>query len=206
MEAKTPRMKSDELPGLHRPPDQNIIYEQIYISTSALPAFTIIHVAISLTAIASGFIVLIGMIADRPLDGWTAFFLATTALTSVTGFGFPIKGMTPGIALGMISLVVLATAIYPRYPRHLAGIWRRVYVIGAVFALYLNFFVLVVQSFQKVTALHSLAPKQTEPPFLAAQVVSMVAFIALGTLAVKRFRADPFGVAWPRFLLPGDQS
>jgi hypothetical protein len=135
------------------------------------------------------------MIADRRLDGWTAFFLATTALTSVTGFGFPIQGMTPGVAFGIISLVVLAPVIYARYPRHLDGNWRRVYVIGAVFAFYLNFVVLIVQSFQKVPALHALAPKQTEPPFLAAQVVTMVAFIVLGTLAAKKFRAEPLGVA-----------
>jgi hypothetical protein len=163
----------------------------VLIPTSALPTFTIIHVAISLAAIASGFVVLFGMIADRRLDGWTAFFLANTVATSATGFGFPITGMTPGIAIGIISLVLLAAVIYARYPRHLAGGWRRVYVIGAVFAFYLNFVVLIVQSFQKVPVLHALAPKQTEPPFLVAQIVSLVAFLVLGALAVRRFRAEP---------------
>lgn len=158
------------------------------LPSSFLPTFTIIHVAISLAAIASGFVVLFGMIANKRLDGWTAFFLATTVLTSVTGFGFPIKGMTPGIAFGIISLVVLAPVIYARYSRHLAGVWRRVYVIGAVFAFYLNFVVLIVQSCQKVPTLHALAPNQSEPPFLAAQLISLVAFLVLGTLAVRRFR------------------
>jgi hypothetical protein len=162
---------------------------KVLIPTSFLPTFTIIHVAISLAAIASGFVVLFGMIANKRLEGWTAFFLATTVLTSVTGFGFPIKGMTPGI----ISLIVLAAVIYARYPRDLVGIWRWVYIVGAIFAFYLNFVVLIVQSFQKLTPLHALAPNQNEPPFLAVQVVSMVAFIVLGTLAVKRFRAEPIG-------------
>lgn len=166
------------------------------IPTSALPAFTVIHVTISLAAIASGFAVLLGMIANKRLDGWTAFFLATTALTSLTGFGFPIKGMTPGIAFGIISLVVLAAVLYARYLRHLAGIWRPVYVIGAVFAFYLNFVVLIVQSFQKVPALHALAPNQNELPFLTVQVFSMVAFIVLGTLAVRRFLAQAVSLAW----------
>jgi hypothetical protein len=161
------------------------------IPTSALPAFTIVHVAISLVAIASGFAVLLGMIANKRLDGWTAFSLVTTTATSVTGFGFPIKGMTPGIAFGIISLVVLAAVIYARYGQHLAGIWRRVYVIGAVFAFYLNFVVLIVQSFQKVGVLKALAPTQSEPPFLAVQLGSLAAFIVLGTLAVKRFRESP---------------
>jgi hypothetical protein len=166
----------------------------VLIPTSTLPAFTIIHVAISLAAIASGFTVLFGMIANKRLNGWTAFFLATTVLTSVTGFGFPIKGMTPGIAFGIISLVVLAAVIYARYPRKMAGGWRKVFVIGAVFAFYLNFVVLIVQSFQKVPGLHALAPTQSEPPFVAAQVVSMVAIIVLGTFAVKRFRGVPVAV------------
>jgi len=160
----------------------------VLIPTSALPTFTIIHVAISLAAIASGFVVLFGMIANRRLDAWTAFYLATTVATSVTGFGFPIKGMTPGIAFGLISLVVLAAVIYARYPRHLAGPWRWVYIVGSVFAFYLNFVVLIIQSFQKGGVLKALAPTQSEPPFMAAQLVSLVAFIVLGTLAVKRFR------------------
>ena len=86
--------------------------------------------------------------------------------------------MTPGLAFGIISLIVLATVIYARYSRHLAGIWRLVYVLGGVFALYLNFVVLIVQSFQKVPALRALAPNQNEAPFLVVQVVSLVAFFA----------------------------
>ncbi len=160
-----------------------------------LSTYTIVHVAISLLAIASGFVVVFGLIAGRRLDLGTAFFLATTVLTSVTGFGFPIHGFTPGIGLGIVSLVVLAVALYARYGRRMAGIWRPVYVITAVVALYLNFLVLIVQSFQKVPALKALAPTQSEPPFLIAQVVAMVAFIALGFLAVTRFRERPVGVA-----------
>ncbi|OWK35812.1 hypothetical protein [Fimbriiglobus ruber] len=150
-----------------------------------------LHVAISLAAIASGFIVAFGMLTARKFDAWTAFFLATTVLTSVTGFLFPFNGITPGIIVGVISLVTLAVAIYARYARHLAGIWRRVYVISAVVSLYFNFFVLVAQSFQKVPALHDLAPTQSEPPFAITQIVTLVAFIALGWLAVVRFKDRP---------------
>ena len=100
-----------------------------------LQTFTFIHVIISLVAIGSGFVVLYGMIAGKRLEAWTAFFLATTIATSVTGFGFPITGVTPGIVLGVISLLVLAVALYARYGCHLAGVWRLVYVITAVTAL-----------------------------------------------------------------------
>jgi len=163
----------------------------VLIPSSALPAFTVLHVAISLAAIASGFVVLFGMIANRRLDGWTAFFLSTTAATSLTGFGFPIKGITPGIVFGVISLAVLAVVLFARYQRQLAGVWRPLYVIGAILVLYLNFVVLIVQSFQKIPALRALAPNQTEAPFLATQLVSLVAFLVLGTLAVRRYRREP---------------
>ena len=163
----------------------------MFIPSSALPTFTVIHVAISLVAIVSGVVVVYGLAANRRFDGWTAIFLATTIATSVTGFGFPIEGMTPGIAFGLISLVVLALAVYARYSRRLAGVWRPVYVVGATFAFYLNLVVLIVQSFQKVPALHALAPTQAEPPFLAVQLVSLGIVITLGARAVRRFRALP---------------
>jgi hypothetical protein len=148
-----------------------------------------VHVALSLVGLATGFVVIWGMFNARPLDRWTAVFLATTLLTSLTGFLFPIHGFTPGIGLGIISLPVLGLAIFARHGRHLAGPWRKVFVITAVVAQYLNFFVLIVQSFMKIPALHDLAPTQSEPPFLGVQIVSLVAFVALGAFAVKRFRA-----------------
>ncbi len=159
--------------------------------SSGLAVYTYIHVAISLVAIASGFVVLWGMLTARPLDGATVFFLATTVLTSLTGFGFPISGFTPGLAIGAVSLVVLAVSIYARYARHLVGGWRRTYVVTAVIALYFNFLVLIVQSVQKVPALKALAPTQSELPFVAAQLVALVAFVVLGTLASIRFRERP---------------
>lgn len=160
-----------------------------------MTAFTLFHVAISLLAIGSGFVALAGLISGKRLDGRTAFFLATTVATSVTGFLFPITRLTPGLVLGAISLVVLALAIYARYAGHLAGIWRPVYVVTAVVAVYLNVFVLIVQSFQKVPALHALAPTGSEPPFAIAQGLALVAFIGLGVLAVRRFREQALGVA-----------
>jgi hypothetical protein len=160
-----------------------------------LEIYTLVHVVISLVAIASGFVVVFGLISGKRLDRWTAFFLSTTVATSVTGFGFPIHGFTPGIGLGIVSLLVLAVSLFARYGRHLAGIWRRVYVVTAVMALYLNFLVLIVQSFQKVPALKALAPTQSEPPFLIAQVIAMIVFIVLGFLAAIRFRDQPVGVA-----------
>ncbi|MGP0067537.1 MAG: hypothetical protein ACLQGP_28575 [Isosphaeraceae bacterium] len=160
-----------------------------------LKTFTAIHVIISLLAIASGLVVVFGLIARKRLDSLTAFFLVTTIATSVTGFGFPIHGVTPGIVLGVISLVVLAIAVYARYVGHLAGRWRLVYVVTAVVALYLNVFVLIAQSFQKVPVLNALAPTGSEPPFAIAQAVALAAFIALGILGGKRFRTQPTPVA-----------
>jgi hypothetical protein len=149
-----------------------------------------VHVALSLVGLVTGFVVIWGMYNARPLDRWTAVFLATTLLTSLTGFLFPIHGFTPAIGLGIISLPVLGLAIFARYGRHLVGPWRKVFVITAVVAQYLNFFVLIVQSFMKIPALHDLAPTQSEPPFAIAQAVALVAFVALGILATIKFRAS----------------
>jgi hypothetical protein len=158
--------------------------------------FTTVHVVISLIGIASGLVVLYGMLAAKTgplaakrMDGWTAVFLASTVLTSVTGFGFPFHRLEPPHIVGIISLVVLTVAIVARYTMHLAGAWRRVYVITAVTALYFNVFVLVVQAFQKVAALHALAPKGNEPPFAITQLLVLVLFIVLGIKAARRFRA-----------------
>jgi hypothetical protein len=155
-----------------------------------LPAstYTLIHVILSLIGIASGLVVVAGLIGAKRLPGWTALFLATTILTSVTGFGFPNVTVTPGIVVGIISLVVLAVALAALYVFHLAGHWRWIYVASAVIALYLNSFVGVVQSFQKVAPLHAMAPTQSEPPFAIAQVLVLAIFIALGILAAIRFR------------------
>jgi hypothetical protein len=120
-------------------------------------------------------------------------FLTTTVLTSVTGFGFPFDHITPAIKLGIVSLVVLAVAIVARYALHLAGTWRRTYVICASLALYLNVFVLVVQFFEKVPALKTMAPTQKEPPFVA-QLAVLAVFVVLSILAVKRFGSEPVPV------------
>jgi hypothetical protein len=157
--------------------------------------FTLVHVIISLIAIVSGLVVLFAMIAGKSLDALTALFLTTTVLTSVTGFGFPFVHVTPGIVVGAISLLVLAIALFARYGRHLAGAWRRTYVITASIALYLNCFVLVVQSFLNVPALHSLAPTQKEPPFAIAQLVVLILFVVLTVKAAKNFRETSAGAA-----------
>ncbi len=155
------------------------------LSTSS---FTVVHVVVSLIGIFSGVIVLCGMFRSQRLHGWTALFLATTVLTSVTGFFFPFDHILPSHIVGIVSLVVLAIAILALYALHLAGPWRSIYVVSAMVALYLNVFVGVVQAFQKVPFLASLAPTQSEPPFLIAQSFVLLIFIALGSVAVRSFR------------------
>jgi len=157
----------------------------------SLETFTLLHVVISLVGILSGFVVVFGLVGGKKLDGWTAWFLTATVLTSVTGFMFPFEKLLPSHKVGIVSLVVLAVAIAARYAFHLGGAWRTIYSVGATLALYLNVFVLVVQAFLKVPALHELAPTGTEPPFLFTQLVVLAAFIVLGIFAAIRFRKAP---------------
>ncbi len=155
-----------------------------------MKTFTLVHVVISLVGILSGFIVLFGMLAGKRFNGWTGVFLATTVATSATGFFFPFHGLTPAIAVGILSLVVLAVAIVARYRRNLAGAWRKTYVVSAVLALYLNVFVLIVQAFLKIPALKNIAPTPNDPPFKLTQLVVLVTFIALGIVAAIKFRNE----------------
>jgi len=151
----------------------------------SLHLYTHLHVAISLIAIASGLLVALGMLANRALPKMTALFLLTTALTSITGFFFPWKGFTPGIKLGILSLIILLIAIIARNRR-----WRRTYVITAMIALYLNCFVLIAQLFEHIPKLHTLAPTGTEPPFKIAQTILLILFAVLTFAADKKFRLN----------------
>jgi hypothetical protein len=154
----------------------------------SVATYTFLHVLISLIGIGSGLIVMFGFLTGKRFDGLTMVFLLTTVLTSVTGFGFTFDHLLPSHKVGILSLVVLAVAIPARYVFHLAGSWRWIYVVGASIALYLNVFVLIVQGFLKVPALKALAPTQSEPPFLVAQLLVLLLFVGLTILAAKRFR------------------
>ena len=147
-----------------------------------------LHTWLSLIGLATGCVVLAGLIQSKPLDGWTSAFLLTTVLTSATGFGFPVDQLLPSHVVGVISLVVLAGAILARYVFRLAGPWRWIYVVGAMAALYLNAFVAVVQAFRKIPALNALAPTESEPPFAIVQGIVLVAFVILTVWAVRAFR------------------
>jgi len=153
--------------------------------------FLQIHVALSLIGIASGLVVLYGLLKGNPLAGWTALFLLTTTLTSVTGFALPPFDFDPARTVGVVLLVLLAAAVAARYLFGLAGASRWVYVVSAVMALYLNVFVGVVQAFRKLPFLQSLAPTQAEPPFQITQIVVLAVFIVLGVVAVVRFHPAP---------------
>jgi hypothetical protein len=154
-------------------------------------SFTELHVVISLLAMFSGLIAILGMLRAKRLEGWTIIFLVMAVLTSATGFLFPSESFGPSHLVGAISLLTLAIAIAARYGYHLEGAWRWTYAACAVLALYLDVFVGIVQAFSKLPFLEPLAPTQSEPPFVVTQIVVMVIFIVLGWRAVTRFHPGP---------------
>ena len=157
------------------------------MSTSA---FTLFHVVVSLIAIVTGIIVAVTMLGSKTTNGWTAIFLATTTLTSITGFLFPHDQVLPSHIVGAISLLVLIIAIAAFYGYRLARSWRWIYVVSALVALYLNVFVLVAQAFLKVAILNALAPTQSDPGFIVAQLIVLALFVVLGIRAVRRFHPE----------------
>ena len=158
--------------------------------SAGMLVFMLFHVGVSLIGIGSGFVVIYGLLTARRFDGWTAVFLATTILTSVTGFLFPATHFTPGHAVGILSLLVLGPALWARYRERMVGRWRSAYIICSIVAQYFNFVVLIIQLFAKAPALHELAPTQSELPFVGTQLVVLAAFIGVAIASVIRFR-DP---------------
>ena len=162
----------------------------------SLATFTMVHVIISLIGIASGIIVMFGLLGSNRMPGMTAIFLLFTILTSATGFLIPpllTEKLLPSHMVGILSLVLLAIACIALYAMKLSGAWRWIYVVTAMASLYLNVFVLVIQSFLKIPALHALAPSvpPSEPPFAVIQGIVLVFFIIVIIGAVRRFRPTP---------------
>ncbi len=159
----------------------------------SLATFTLLHVLISLVGILAGLVAMVGLLTSNTMRGWTALFLITTILTSVTGFLFPFEKLLPSHIIGILSLVLLAIACLALYGQKLAGPWRWIYVLTAMISLYLNVFVLVIQSFLKIAPLHALAPSipPSEPPFAIVQGIVLVFFVVVTIFAVKKFRPLP---------------
>jgi len=156
----------------------------------SLATFTVVHVVISLIGIISGILVLFGLFGSNRMPGMTALFLIATILTSLTGFLFPFEKLLPSHIVGIISLIMLAIACIALYVMKLSGSWRWIYTLTALIALYLNVFVLIIQSFLKIAPLHALAPSvpPSEPPFAIAQGIVLVLFVVAIIGAMRRFR------------------
>lgn len=150
-----------------------------------LQAITLIHTALSLIAIVAGIRAVAGLFSDGLPPPSARLFLTLAVLTSVTGFFFPFHRVTPAMITGVIALLVLAAALFAFYGRQLSGAWRPIYAAGLVVSLYLLVFVGVVQAFQKIAPLAALAPTQSEPPFVATQLIVLLGFIALGWRAAR---------------------
>ena len=153
-----------------------------------IPQFTTLHVLISFVGIVAGLIALPAFAGGHVLPRANVIFLWFTLLTSLTGFLFPIVAFTPALGVGIISTLILAVALWAWYGRKLAGRAGAIYAIAATIGLWLNLFVLVVQSFLKVPALNALAPNGNEPPFAAAQGSLLIAMLALGYFAFRASR------------------
>ena len=160
-----------------------------------LATFTKLHVLISVAGILTGLVVVNFMLQGEQRPRWTAAFLIATILTSVTGFMFPATTITPAAIFGYLSLAVLAVALLALYAFGLRGIWRTVYVVTAILALYLNVFVLIVQAFQKIPQLHRFAPTGGEPIFFVAQALVLACFVAIGVMALRSFHPERAALA-----------
>lgn len=152
----------------------------------SLVQFTILHVVISLIAIAAGVVFFVRLAHGRWSEQINRIFLLFTILTSVTGFMFPPKPIGPPFIFGVVSLAVLAVALFALYGRGGTGLWRTIYLGLALFAQWLDMVVLVVQSYQKIPQLNALAPTGAEPVVLATQASLLMFILYLGWRTVRR--------------------
>ncbi|MTV15033.1 MULTISPECIES: hypothetical protein [Bradyrhizobium] len=162
----------------------------------SLTMLVTVHVIVSLIAIVAGVVVMFGMLGSKQMPGLTATFLAFTILTSASGFLIPpllFEKFLPSHMIGILSLVLLSIACFALYGMKLTGSWRWIYALTASVALYLNVFVLVIQSFLKVPKLHALAPSvpPAEPPFVIVQGVVLVFFAVVIVGVIGRYRPTP---------------
>lgn len=155
---------------------------------SGIAGLTLFHVIVSLIAIAAGIVLAHGLITRKRYDRWTLIFMLTTAVTVLTGFVFPYNGFTPGIGVGIICVLIFIPTALARYRFGMAGIWRLVFIVGALALFYFNCLVFVVQSFQKIPPLNALAPTGGEPIIGVVQAVVFIAFLIVGFFSVRRFR------------------
>jgi hypothetical protein len=153
-----------------------------------LSTFTLVHTVLSLVALVTGLVVVLGLLGSHRLPGLTALYLVTSVVTTVTGFFFPTSSFMPSHGVGIVSLVMLLAAIFGRYVYHFAGAWRWIYAVGVALSVYFLVFVGIVQAFMKVPALRAMAPTQSEPPFAIAQGIVLVIFIVLTIAAARKFR------------------
>lgn len=152
-----------------------------------LTALIIIHTALSLIALAVGTSVITDLLGAQQRESLTKLFLATSVLTSATGFLFPFTQFLPSHGVAIVALLVLAVIIPARYRYQLRGAWRWIYASGAVASLYFLVFVLIAQLFTKIPALQAAAPTLSEPPFAVTQAVVFVLFAGLGIVAARKF-------------------
>ena len=172
----------------------------------SVPAFTLLHVVITLIAIVSGFVVVFGMIGSHRLPKTTSLFWTMTVLTTVTGFMFflsptQVKALTPAAATGIVATIVFVIGLLALYVKHLYGAWRWLYTGAATISLYLNVFVLITQSFGKLTFLNPAVTLKSMvgPPFgqptdfhfAIVQGVTLLIFLMLGIVTAWKFRRGP---------------
>ena len=170
-----------------------------------LTLITVVHTAISLAAIPIGAVAIAGLFRGA-YDVWTKAFLVTAVATTFTGFIFPFRGVTPAFVTGIVATIVLIAVLLALFRYRVVGAWRWIYAAGMVVSLYLLMFVAVVQAFLKIEFINRFAPTQTEPPFLVAQLVTLLVFIALTVAAGLRYRPatlpGPVGAAEAQAVAP----
>jgi hypothetical protein len=177
-------------------PESNelLLKEKMLILGINRSAFVAVHAFIGIVAIFMGFVVLFGLLNGKLSRPWNAVFLLTTLLTSASGLLFSSTKVTPGIVLGIVSLIILGIAIIALYGFHLQGLWRTSYVLSSMVPFYFNLAILFAIGFVRIPTLRQLASATDGTAFKIAEALLLVLATSVIAIAVRKFRLNPHPV------------
>jgi hypothetical protein len=152
---------------------------------------TFIDFGLELIAIGAGAMALFRLLTGLLPNKWAVLFLKCSLVASVTALLIPFQHFTLTQEAAMLSVYGTGVAVLAWRKFHFRGDWQSIFAWSITLVLYLNIVVAFTQAFKRISLFKPLNPTQFDMPFLATQSVVLAMFVALGIVAVKRFRHKP---------------
>jgi uncharacterized membrane protein len=154
-----------------------------------LTTLGVVHTAISLIALGTGFYALVrdGEISPRRIVG--RWYLWTTVLTCLTGFGiFQHGGFGPPHVLGLLTLIVLGAATLAEHSTAFGRAARYVSVLGYSLSYFFHWVPATTETFTRLPVGAPLFSSPEDPALQKVVGVFFLLFVAGAAWQVRRLR------------------